>query len=100
MGVFMVVADVERSQRFYEELGATFVRRDQRDGAAYLDLGGVELCLHPGHERLQKLTIGVADHERVLARLRDAELTPRNQPVGHNHVLDPDGYEFDIFTTG
>lgn len=104
--VFVQVSDVERSRRFYEDLGFVFHRMDPADNSHYARIGAAELILHPdfGDELKSKergagcnTVFWVDDADAYYKEITDKGIAtdqePEDRPWGREfHMRDPDGY--------
>jgi len=101
-------ADLEKSRRFYEVVGLTFVAEQHGQGPPHLssDLGGVVLDLYPARsdgERADLATVGltVSDLEGLEDRLRAAGYDVECARGSATLVVpDPDGRRVRISSAG
>lgn len=104
--VYLYVADLDRSLRFYRDLLGIPLDgdRDWQEAA----LGGTRFALHRAHEGIGALSSGtihvnleVADLEAAAERLRGAGVElgepMRDEWGAALRVVDPDGYELYLF---
>ena len=106
--VVLYSADLERSARFYEVLGLTFVREQHGSGPEHLacSLGGVVLEFYPqavSASEGPRVRIGfevpsVADTVKAVQDNGGRVLTsPRESPWGMRAVIvDPDGHRVEL----
>jgi predicted enzyme related to lactoylglutathione lyase len=100
-GIWLGVADLSRSRRFYERLGARFDQVHPVDGMLYANLGGTRLILEAGLTNARNcgpvLLFDVPDTDALHTDLTnagsDVERPPKNEPWGRQfNVRDPDGH--------
>lgn len=101
-GVWLGVADLDRSRAFYELLGAHFGGDDASDEIVFGILAGTTLIFEiapterqPGSGAYLLFDVTDADnlHAELVRRQCTIERPPANEPWGRQfNVLDPDGY--------
>ena len=101
-GIWLGVTDIDRSRKFYEELGAHFHDEESSDGIVYATMGGARLIFETlttksdnpaGPYLLFDVTDADALFRELESRGREIVMEPKNEPWGRQfNVLDPDGH--------
>jgi len=100
-GIWIGVADFDKSRKFYEQLGAHFDQGEPHAGLVHATLGGTRLIFEKGFgghpESGQFLLFDVTDADALYADLQEAGCSiddpPKDEPWGRQfNVRDPDGH--------